>query len=98
VCRDTKHIVDEHLKLDKPSLSDSRSTQPRPIKVTDQIPISNNRAGENALEIAKTGKVTMLVTVMHLYGNTESNLITTSAKNSAKKTKLESNLKKLGLN
>ncbi len=79
-------------------MSDFKSTQPRPIKVTDQIPNSNNRADEKALEIAKTGKVTTVVAVMHLYGNTESNLITTSAKNSAKKTKLGSNLKKLDLN
>jgi hypothetical protein len=64
----------------------------------DQIPMSNNRADEKALKIAKTGKVTRVVAVMHLYGNTKSNLITTSAKNSAKKTKLGSNLKKLGLN
>jgi hypothetical protein len=35
---------------------------------------------------------------MHLYGNTESNLITINAKNSAKKTKLGSKLKNLGLN
>ncbi len=66
-------------------------------KVTDQILIST-RADEKALEMAKTGKVTMVVEVMHLYGNTKSNLITTSAKNSAKKTKLGSNSKKLGLN
>jgi hypothetical protein len=78
-------------------LSDCKSTQPRPIKVMDQIPIST-RADEKAIEIAKTGKVTAVVMVMHLYGNTKSNLITTSAKNSAKKTKLGSNLKKLGLN
>ncbi len=44
------------------------------------------------------GKVTAVVAVMHLYGNTKSNLISTSAKNSAKKTKLGSNSKKLGLN
>jgi hypothetical protein len=79
-------------------LSDFKSTQPRPIKVMDQILNSNNRAGEKALEIAKTGKVTAVVTVMHLYGNTESNVITTNAKNSAKNTKLDSNLKKLDLN
>jgi hypothetical protein len=64
----------------------------------DQIPINDNRADETALEIAKTDKVTMVVVVIHLYGNTQSNLITSSAKNSAKKTKLGSNLKKLGLN
>jgi hypothetical protein len=79
-------------------LSDSKSTQPRPIEFTDQIPISDNRADEKALEIAKLGKVTAVFRIMHLYGNTESNLITTSAKNSAKKTKLGSTLKKLGLN
>ncbi len=40
----------------------------------------------------------MVVAVMHLYGNNKSNSITTSAKNSAKKTKIGSTLKKLGLN
>jgi hypothetical protein len=79
-------------------LSDCKSTQPHPIKVTDQIPFSDNRADEKAIEIAKTGKVTAVVVVMHLYGNNKSNAITTSAKNSAKKTKIGSNLKKLGLN
>jgi hypothetical protein len=93
-----EQVVDKRLELDEPFLSDSKSTQPRPIKVTDQILISDNRAAEKAFEIPKTGKVTAVVVVMHLYGNTESNLITTSAKNSAKKTKLRSNLKKLGLN
>ncbi len=79
-------------------MSDFKSTQPRLIKVTDQIPISDNRADEKALEIAKTGKVTVVVAVMHLCGNNKSNSITTSAKNSAKKTKIWSNSKKLGLN
>ncbi len=62
----------------------------------DQILIST-RADEKALEIAKTGKVTVVVAVMHLYGNTKSNLISTSAQNSAEKTKLGSKSKKLGL-
>jgi hypothetical protein len=60
--------------------------------------VFSTRADEKALEMAKTGKVIMVVVVMHLYGNTKSNSITTSAKNSAKKTKLGSNSKKLGLN
>jgi hypothetical protein len=55
------------------------------------------RADEKALGIAKPGKVTAVVAVMHLYGNTKSNSINTSAKNSAKKTKLGSKLKKVGL-
>jgi hypothetical protein len=75
-------------------LSDFKSTQPHLIKVMDQIPIST-RADKKALEIAKTGKVTAVVMVMHLYGNTKRNSINTSAKNSAKKTKLGSKLKKL---
>jgi hypothetical protein len=74
-------------------LSDFKSTQPRPVKVTDQIPISSDRADEKALEIAKMSKVTAVVAVMHLYCNTKSNSITTSATNSAKKTKIGSNLK-----
>jgi hypothetical protein len=62
-------------------------------------PVSiSTRADEKALEIAKTGKVIMVVAVMHLYGNTKSSLPNTSAKNSAKKTKSVSKLKKLGLN
>jgi hypothetical protein len=75
-----EHVVDTHLKLDKPFLSDFKSTQPRPTKVMDQHLHSNNRADEKALKIAKTGKVTAVVAIMHLYGNTENNLITTHAK------------------
>ncbi len=67
-----EHVVEERLKLDEPILSDLQSTQPCPIKVMDQIAVST-RADEKALEIAKMGKVTALVAVMHLYGNTKSN-------------------------
>jgi hypothetical protein len=51
-----------------------------------------------ALENAKTGKVTPVVTVMHLYGNAKGSSINANAKISAKKTKVESKLKKLDLN
>ncbi len=92
--RDTKLVVDKHLKLDKPFMSDLQSTQPRPIKVTDSI--SNSKGADaKALENAKTGKVTTVVMVMHLYGNTTNRSISNNAKISAKKTKLESKLKKL---
>ncbi len=91
-----EQVVDKHLKLDEPFLSDLQSTQPRPIKVTDPVPIST-RADEKALEDAKTGKVKTVVVVMHICGNTKSNLPNTSAKNSAKKTKVGSKYKKLGL-
>jgi hypothetical protein len=79
-----EHVVDKHLKLDEPFMSDLQSAQPRLIKVMGPVPIST-RADEKALEIAKTDKVTAVVAVMHSYGNTKSNLIDTSAKNSAKK-------------
>jgi hypothetical protein len=57
-----EHVVDKHLKLDEPFLSDLQSTQPRSIKDTDQIPIIT-RADEKALEISKTGKVTAVVVI-----------------------------------
>ncbi len=77
-------------------VSDLQSTQLRRIKVTD--PVSNsNRADVKALENAKTGKVTAVVAVLHLYGNATSSSIKAKAKISAKETKLESKSKKLGL-
>jgi hypothetical protein len=90
-------VVDKHLKLDKPFISDLQSTQPHPIKVT--APISNStRADVKALENAKTGKVTVVVVVMHLCGNAKGSSINANAKISAKKTKLESQSKKVDLN
>jgi hypothetical protein len=73
------------------------STQPCPIKVTDPV-LNSSKADEKSLENAKTGKVTAVVAVMHIYGETKSNLLNTSAKNSAKRNKLGSKLKELGLN
>jgi hypothetical protein len=77
-------------------MSDLQSTQPRPIKVTDSV-ANSERADIKALENAKTGKVTAVVAVMHLYGNTTSKSISDNAKISAKKTKLEPKSKKLDL-
>jgi hypothetical protein len=90
-------VVDKRLKLDKPFVSDLQSTQPRPIKVTDSVSHSD-RADVKALENAITGKVIMVTVVMHLDGNAKSRSINNNAKISAKKTKEESKLKKLGLN
>jgi hypothetical protein len=78
-------------------MSDLQSTQPCPIKVTDSVSTSD-RADVKALENAKMGKVTTAVAVIHLYGNAKSGSIKDNAKISAKKTKLESKSKKLGLN
>jgi hypothetical protein len=78
-------------------LSYLKSTKPRPIKVTDQIPTSDDKADKKAVEIAKTGKVTTVVMVMHLYSDSKSKLVIKITKNSAKETKFGSKLKKLGL-
>jgi hypothetical protein len=75
-------------------MSDLKSTKPRPIKVTDQIPISDNKADEKAVETPKTGKVTGVVAVLHLYGDSKMKLINTITKNSAKMTKIGSKSKK----
>jgi hypothetical protein len=69
--------VDKCLKLDKPFMSDLKSTKPRPIKVTEQIPISDNKADEKAVETVKTGKVTAVVAVLHLYGDSKMKLVNT---------------------
>jgi hypothetical protein len=78
-------------------MSDLQSTQPCPIKVMDSISDSD-RANVKALENATMGKVTAVVAVMHLYGNAKGSSINANAKISAKKIKLDSKLKKLGLN
>jgi hypothetical protein len=78
-------------------MSDLQSTQPCPIKVMDSISDSD-RANVKALENAKTGKVTTVDAVMHLYGSAKGSSINANAKVSAKKTKLESKSKKLDLN
>jgi hypothetical protein len=78
-------------------MSDLQSTKSRSIKVMDSVS-NSDRADVKALENAKMGKVTAVVTVMHLYGNAKSRSINNNAKISAKKTKLKSKLKKLGLN
>ncbi len=82
-------VVEKHLKLDEPFMSDLQSTQPHPIKVMDSIS-NSKRADAKALENAKTGNVTAIVAVMHLYGDTTKRSISVNAKTSAKKTKLES--------
>jgi hypothetical protein len=94
-----KNVVDNCLKLDKPFMSDLQSTQPSPVKVTDPVSNRNSTGADvKALENAKTGKLTAVVAVMHLYGNAKSGSIKAKAKISDKKTKLESKSKKLGLN
>ncbi len=70
-------------------MSDLQTTQPRLIKVTDLVS-NSDRANVKALMNAKTGKVTMVVAVVHLYGNAKGSSINANTKISAKKHKLES--------
>jgi hypothetical protein len=60
------------------------SSQPCPNKVTNRVP-DNARADEKAIENAKTGKVTAVVTVMHIFGETNRNSYNVYAKICAKK-------------
>ncbi len=78
-------------------MSDLQSIQPRPIKVTDSVS-NSDRADVKALENAKMGKVTTVVTVIHLYSHAKGSSINANAKISAKKTKFKSKSRKLGLN
>ncbi len=57
-------VVDKRLKLDEPFTSDLQSIQPCPIKVTDNI-----RTDEKAIENVKTGKMTVVVMAMHIFGD-----------------------------
>ncbi len=43
----------------------------------DPVPI-NIRADEKAIEYAKTGKVILVVAVMHIFGETKSNSLNTN--------------------
>jgi hypothetical protein len=58
----------------------------------------SDKADVKALENAKMRKVTTVVAVMHFYGNAKGCSINANAKICAKKTKLKSKSKKLGLN
>jgi hypothetical protein len=60
-------------------MSDLQSTQPRRIKVMDQVPIKI-RADEKALENVNTGKVAAVVAVMHIFGETKRNSPDANAK------------------
>jgi hypothetical protein len=62
--------VDKCLKLDKPLGLNLMSTEPRPIKVTRTA--AETISGERkAIENTKTGKVTAVVAVLYLNGETK---------------------------
>jgi hypothetical protein len=61
------YSLDKRLKLDKPLGTIYLSTEPRLVKVANTAPSETTRAGEVAIETAKTGKVTVVVTVMSIF-------------------------------
>jgi hypothetical protein len=67
------YMVNKHLKLDKPLGFNLMSTEPRPIKVT-RTAAKTIRGEEKAIENAKIGKVSAVVAVMYLDGESKVNL------------------------
>ena len=61
-------------------MSGLQSTQPHLIKLMDSV-LNSDRADVKALTNAKTGKVTAVVGVIHLYGNAKGSSINANAKN-----------------
>jgi hypothetical protein len=64
-CKDMGFGVDKHLKLNKPLITVYMSTEACPIKVVDRA--LSIKADGIAIETAKTGKVTAVVTVMSIF-------------------------------
>ena len=62
-------LVDKHLKLEQPNLE---STDTRPIKAT-KLALDITRANEIAIENSKTGKVTLVVSILKVFGVTSYN-------------------------
>jgi hypothetical protein len=58
----------------------------------------NIRANEKAIKNAKTGEMTAVEMVMHIFGETKCDSSNTKANISAKKAKLGSQLNEIGLN
>ncbi len=79
--------------IDNPFTFNLESVQPRPIKVTDPVP-NNIRAEKKEIENTKTGILTMVVAVMHIFGETKHNSPNAQAENSVKKANLGPKSKK----
>ncbi len=60
--------VDKHLKLEQPTGIDLNSTDTRPIKAT-KLTLDTIRAYEIAVENSKTGKVTVVVAILKIFGD-----------------------------
>jgi hypothetical protein len=77
-------------------MSDLQSIQPRPIKVLAQSR-STSELMKKQLRMQKTGKVTAVVVLMHIFGEAKRNYPNAKAKISAKKANIGPKLKKIGL-
>jgi hypothetical protein len=73
--------VDKGLNLDEPLGTIYSSHDPRPIKVADTALSQTMKADEIAIKTAKTGKVTVVVAVMSIFGNKGCNLRSASLGN-----------------
>jgi hypothetical protein len=70
-----------HLKIDKPLEPIYMSQKPHPIKVVNTALSEATKADEIAKETAKTGKVTMVVTVMSIFKRKRFELRSASLRN-----------------
>jgi hypothetical protein len=79
--------------MNKPFMSDLESAQSCLIKVMNPVPV-NMRADEIAIANTEAGKMTAVVAVMHIFGETKRNSHNAKAKTSAKEAKLGPKSKK----
>ncbi len=78
---DTELDVDKHLKIDKPLEPIYSSHKPHPIIVVDTALSETTKADKIASKIAKTGKVTVVVTVMSIFKKKRCKLWSASLRN-----------------
>ncbi len=65
--------VDKHLKIDEPLGTIYSSHKPRPIKVINKALSETAKADQITSKTAKTGKVTVVVTVMSIFSKKNAN-------------------------
>jgi hypothetical protein len=89
--------VDKHFKLDKPTGIELNSTDTHPIKAT-RTALNIIKARQKATKNSETGKVTVVVAVMKIFGNKIVNSGNSKSGKMKMKPKIWLNLKKKHLN
>jgi len=89
--------VDKCLKLVQPSCVQLKSTDTRPIKAT-KLALDTFRANEIAIENSKTGKVTVVVAILKVFGDNTRNSRNANPGKLLNKPNKRQNLKKKHLN